>query len=134
MLPMDSAAILLGCGGDRGGRDDGLVDGLPVVGHPTPRKGLADHTPSVTIYKPLKGIDEGLEENLRQLLRSLDYPVYQLIFGVAEADDPAIAVVHRLQRRVSRTATTSWSWARRPSGSARRSRTWRRWTGTASTT
>ena len=97
------------------------------------RKGLADYTPPVTIFKPLKGMDEGLEENLRSFFR-LDYPVYQLIFGVADADDPAIEVVRKLQARVSRTTTPSWSWGRRPSGSIPRSRTWRRWTGTASTT
>ncbi len=60
------------------------------------RKRLADYTPAVTIFKPLKGLDEGLEENLRSFFR-LDYPVYQLIFGVADADDPAIEVVRKLQ-------------------------------------
>jgi ceramide glucosyltransferase len=60
------------------------------------RKGLADYTPPVTIFKPLKGMDEGLEENLRSFFH-LDYPVYQLIFGVADSDDPAIEVVRGLQ-------------------------------------
>jgi len=59
------------------------------------RRGLPDHTPPVTILKPLKGQDEGLEENLRSFFR-LDYPAYQLLFGVADADDPAVEVVHRL--------------------------------------
>jgi ceramide glucosyltransferase len=59
------------------------------------RKGLPDYTPPVTVFKPLKGVDEGLEENLRSFFR-LDYPVYQLLFGVADADDPAIDVVKRL--------------------------------------
>jgi ceramide glucosyltransferase len=54
-----------------------------------------DFTPPVTIFKPLKGVDEGLEENLRSFFR-LDYPEYQLLFGVAEADDPAIPIVRRL--------------------------------------
>ncbi|MBX6311872.1 MAG: glycosyltransferase [Isosphaeraceae bacterium] len=61
------------------------------------RRHLPDFTPPVTIYKPLKGIDEGLEENLRSFFH-LDYPVYQLIFGVADADDPAVPVVERLLR------------------------------------
>ncbi len=60
-----------------------------------PRKNLPNHTPPVTIYKPLKGVDEGLEENLRTFF-CLDYPVYQLLFGVADLNDPAIAVVERL--------------------------------------
>jgi ceramide glucosyltransferase len=59
------------------------------------RKGYADHTPPVTILKPLKGMDEGLEANLRSFFE-LDYPEFQLLFGVADADDPAIGVVERL--------------------------------------
>jgi ceramide glucosyltransferase len=59
------------------------------------RRNLPDITPPVTILKPLKGVDEGLEENLRSFFR-LDYPVYQLVFGVADTDDPAIDVVRRL--------------------------------------
>ena len=61
------------------------------------RRNLPDHTPPVTIYKPLKGVDEGLEENLRSFFR-LDYPTYQLLFCVADADDPAIEIVERLLR------------------------------------
>ena len=60
-----------------------------------PRKPFADYTPPVTIYKPLKGKDEDLEENLRSFFR-LDYPVYQLIFCVADDDDAAIPIVHGL--------------------------------------
>jgi ceramide glucosyltransferase len=59
------------------------------------RRGLPDFTPSITIYKPLKGIDEGLEGNLRSFFR-LDYPTYQLLFCVADADDPAIPLVQGL--------------------------------------
>jgi ceramide glucosyltransferase len=59
------------------------------------RKGLPVHTPPITIFKPLKGLDEELEENLRSFFH-LDYPAYQLLFGVADADDPAIGVVSKL--------------------------------------
>ena len=59
------------------------------------RRNLPDHAPPVTILKPLKGIDEGLEANLRTFFQ-IDYPVYQLLFGVADAHDPAIDVVKRL--------------------------------------
>jgi ceramide glucosyltransferase len=95
MLPVEGANILLG-----------LVAIVAVVSTlwlmgclwwVTRRpKAAADHAPPVTIFKPLKGIDEGLEENLRSFFE-LDYPVFQLIFGVADADDPAIAVVRKLQ-------------------------------------
>ena len=59
------------------------------------RKNLPDFTPPVTIFKPLKGVDEDLEGNLRSFFR-LDYPTFQLLFCVADADDPAIEVVRRL--------------------------------------
>ncbi len=59
------------------------------------RRGLADWTPPVTIFKPLKGLDEGLEDNLRSFFR-LDYPTFQLLFCVADGDDPAIPLVRRL--------------------------------------
>ena len=55
----------------------------------------AGYTPPVTIFKPLKGLDEELEENLRSFFR-LDYPTYQLLFGVADENDPAIPVVQKL--------------------------------------
>src|SRR5882672_145641 len=51
--------------------------------------------PPVTILKPLKGVDEGLERNLRSFFR-LDYPAYELILGAPEADDPALEVARRV--------------------------------------
>jgi len=40
-------------------------------------------------------VDEGLEENLRTFFQ-LDYPVTQLLFGVADPKDPAIPIVEKL--------------------------------------
>ena len=59
------------------------------------RRDLPEHTPPVTIFKPLKGLDEELEQNLRSFFQ-LDYPCYQLFFCVADHDDPAIDVVRKL--------------------------------------
>lgn len=53
--------------------------------------------PSVTVLKPLKGVDVELHENLASFCRQ-QYPQFQLICGVADADDPAVSVVRRLQR------------------------------------
>jgi ceramide glucosyltransferase len=72
-----------------------LISFAALIWVTRPRRNLADYTPPVTIFKPLKGLDEGLEENLRSFFE-LDYPVFQLLFGVADNDDPAIAVVRRL--------------------------------------
>jgi len=52
--------------------------------------------PTVTILKPLKGLDIDLYENLSTFCRQ-DYPTFQIIFGVADADDPAVQVVRKLQ-------------------------------------
>ncbi len=61
------------------------------------RRCSIDYTPPVTIFKPLKGLDEELELNLRSFFE-LDYPCYQLLFCVAEPDDPAIEIVQKLRR------------------------------------
>jgi ceramide glucosyltransferase len=52
----------------------------------------------VTVLKPLCGDEPRLEENLVTLCEQ-NYPEYQLLFGVRDPLDPAIAVVERLRRR-----------------------------------
>lgn len=51
--------------------------------------------PPVTILKPLRGGEPGLYENLRSFCEQ-DYPVFQVVFGVRDASDPAVGVVERL--------------------------------------
>ena len=53
--------------------------------------------PAATILKPLRGEEPGLYDNLRSFCEQ-DYPVYQVVFGVRDAGDPAAAVVERLVR------------------------------------
>jgi ceramide glucosyltransferase len=53
--------------------------------------------PAVTVLKPLCGAERDLYDCLRSFCNQV-YPCFQLIFGVREADDPALAVVRRLQR------------------------------------
>jgi ceramide glucosyltransferase len=53
--------------------------------------------PSVTLLKPLRGEEPELYDNLQSFCRQ-DYPgPVQIVFGVQDPDDPAIAVVRRLQ-------------------------------------
>ena len=53
--------------------------------------------PPVTILKPLFGAQPETYECLRSFCEQA-YPRYQVVFGVCDPQDPAVAVVHRLQR------------------------------------
>jgi ceramide glucosyltransferase len=53
--------------------------------------------PPVTIFKPLCGAEPETYECLRSFCGQ-DYPRFQVIFGVCDPLDPAVAVVQRLQR------------------------------------
>jgi len=53
--------------------------------------------PPVSILKPLKGSDPEIYESFRSHCLQ-DYPEYEIIFGVSEAADPAVASVEQLQR------------------------------------
>lgn len=53
--------------------------------------------PPVTVFKPICGLEHGLYENLRSFCDQ-DYPEFQVIFGIRDADDPAIPVVRRVIR------------------------------------
>ena len=61
--------------------------------------GGARPTPSivpVSILKPLKGTDPEMYESFRSHCLQ-EYPAYEIIFGVSDADDPAIEFVERLK-------------------------------------
>jgi ceramide glucosyltransferase len=51
----------------------------------------------VSVLKPLAGADEDLYQNLRSFFEQ-DLPEFQLVFGVTDANDPALPIVARLQR------------------------------------
>jgi ceramide glucosyltransferase len=53
--------------------------------------------PPVSILKPLKGTDPDIYESFRSHCRQ-DYPEHEIIFGVSDPDDPAVASVLQLQR------------------------------------
>jgi ceramide glucosyltransferase len=55
----------------------------------------ADPQPPVSLLVPLHGAEYALEENLRAFALQ-DYPICQLVLGVARADDAALAVAQRV--------------------------------------
>ena len=59
-----------------------------------PRRPPID-APPISILKPLKGADPGLEANLRSFFAQ-DYPRFELLFGVEDGLDPAVDIVERL--------------------------------------
>src|SRR5262249_26864499 len=60
----------------------------------TPERAL----PPVTILKPLHGIEPRLAENLESFFRQ-DYPDFEIIIGVRDANNPAFQVAKDVQQR-----------------------------------
>lgn len=62
--------------------------------HAETTKTYPDFTPFVTVIFPLRGVDDGLLENITAVF-SQDYPAYEVIFVSDDKNDPALAVVER---------------------------------------
>jgi ceramide glucosyltransferase len=62
---------------------------------PTPP--VLHEAPPVTIFKPLCGAEAETYDCLRSFCDQ-DYPEFEVIFGVAESNDPVVAIVERLKQ------------------------------------
>ncbi|OLE55593.1 MAG: hypothetical protein AUG51_02650 [Acidobacteria bacterium 13_1_20CM_3_53_8] len=82
--------VVLGISSLKGG-----LEFLKYVRHEMKKEG-SDFTPPASIIAPCRGLDQGLEENLRALWR-LDYPAYEILFVTDSANDPALALVEKVR-------------------------------------
>lgn len=70
---------------------------LVAAGRVVRRRGPAGSAsqPPVTILKPVKGLDPDLLENFRSFFQQ-DYEEYEILFGVADPNDPAVPVIQQV--------------------------------------
>ncbi|HXR34175.1 MAG TPA: bacteriohopanetetrol glucosamine biosynthesis glycosyltransferase HpnI [Verrucomicrobiae bacterium] len=53
--------------------------------------------PAASVLKPVRGVDRDAYANFASFC-NLDYPEYEILFAVEEANDPIVAVIEELQR------------------------------------
>ncbi len=54
-------------------------------------------TPGVSILKPVRGVDREAYENFSSFC-AIDYPDYEILFGVSDPQDPAVPIIQRVIR------------------------------------
>ena len=94
-LPGQAAAVLAGCGA--------IYNLLIIAGAISfrRRRSAVSFTPPISILKPLRGRDADFYEAIRSHAVQR-YPEFELIFGTADPQDPALADVERLRSEFPR--------------------------------
>ncbi|MGZ3475478.1 MAG: glycosyltransferase [Polyangiales bacterium] len=75
-----------------------LMMGAFVLAMARRRAAEISRGPRVSILKPLAGADEDLAENLASFA-AVDYPSFEILLGVADANDPAVPVARAFVAR-----------------------------------
>ncbi|MBI3681686.1 MAG: glycosyltransferase [Acidobacteria bacterium] len=78
---------------------------VAVVRHLVSRERSASRFPQVSIFKPMHGLDPFFEQAIGSHAR-IDYPDYELLFGVNRPGDEAISAVQRLRSAHPRLHTS----------------------------
>jgi ceramide glucosyltransferase len=68
-----------------------------VVGRARRPRPAPEAWPPVTVLKPVCGLEKGLRENLRSACLQ-DYPELQVVLSAQERDDPALPLLHEVER------------------------------------
>lgn len=63
-------------------------------------KEFMDFTPFVTVFMPLRGVDDGLSENIAAVFAQ-DYPSFEVVFVTDGANDPALAIIEAARQSFS---------------------------------
>lgn len=84
LLALGSAAFFFLC----------LLGAISFLRQPAPKSNAA---PPLSLLKPLKGSDPEMYEGFRSLCLQ-EYPQFEIVFGVSDDQDSAIADVRRLQQ------------------------------------
>ncbi|HEX8137867.1 MAG TPA: glycosyltransferase [Pyrinomonadaceae bacterium] len=63
---------------------------------------LSRFTPYASVIAPVRGLDQGMRDNLRALLEQ-DYPAYEIVFVTDRASDPSLAMIEEACRAFARS-------------------------------
>jgi ceramide glucosyltransferase len=79
---------------------DFLAGAITGKGNVSPQPSSTGFSPPISILKPLKGLDDDLFDNLVSFCNQ-DYPDYEIIFCLEEANDPALKLAEKIKKMYS---------------------------------